>query len=255
MKKIFSLLIILLLISSPCWGGVIMDGSGDIIDFGDNVEPGAITIGVWAYFTEAAVAAERAILSKGYGLNDPWVSYYFAWETDETVRMMAACNGGSAVFCNLGTVLTNNTWYYLAMSYSDASNDLDCYVYNTSGTLVDSDTQSGTSGVIAYSAQSLRVGRQRDGDADFGYGGVGDFSVWDAKLNADYFVFMASSHGKRISLQVQPANLIFYAPLDECGDGATPCTTAGMFKDIVGGVTGTGEGNLTGKAEVILSYP
>ncbi len=79
------------------------------------------------------------------------------------------------------------------------------------------------------------------------------------KLTADEARRACKPKGKRMILQIQPAALFFYLPLDDIANGIS--ADSATFKDISGnGNDGTGDdgGNNTGLTaldETLLTYP
>ncbi len=90
---------------------------------------------------------------------------------------------------------------------------------------------------------------------------VYEVAIWDSELSANDIAILSNSSGKRMALQVQPANLQGYWVLDEGKDGEDFSTTADFYKDISGnanhcqGFDAPTTGNTDNASERFLSYP
>jgi len=85
---------------------------------------------------------------------------------------------------------------------------------------------------------------------------IEEIAIWNTKLSDDEVALLYSSKLKRMPLQIQPANLKLYLPLDDHTAGTALNTT--VFKDLSGnGNDGTGtdaDADSSTTAEV-LNYP
>lgn len=149
-----------------------------------------------------------------------------------------------------GTTITLNAWQHVVTTY-DGSN---VKVYVNAGTPWD----SGNIGSKVYKNSTSRIGLEIADTFPFD-GIINDVAIWNVVLSISEISLIYNSKIKYLPLQIQPANIIGYWPMNNGQDGvsangATIPDLSGNGKDGAGndGANNTG---LTWKAEEVLSYP
>jgi hypothetical protein len=243
------LVILFLLLASPCWGGVTFDTTDDKITMDDittlNI---SVTISLWA--TNVYNDGESA---NGKHIASEWSSWGITMNTATTpdiIRCQIAADSGTSVeFDNLDNL--GNGWHNYVCTYDGTT--VTTYVDGaaTGNTLSNTGSLTGTG--------STTIGAYFGSDSFVWNGIVNEFAVWNTALTASEVALLYNSKVKRIPLQIQPTKLQAYLPLDAVSDGAS--ADAVVFKDLTGngydgtGVDGANNTGLTGTAEVNLTYP
>ena len=243
MKQIFSLILLFLLICSPCYAGVDFNGDADYINCGTDSSlaiTGDITIATWL---QLGHFGHRVIIRK---LNN----FHLEKSTIE---------GWVTVKIDGSTVIGAGKWAYdqegiiSLIVTRDVTND-------TAEAWVDGVSQGEVSytGTPSGGANECDIGAFLErGTYYYFYNDlVEEIAVWNTKLSDDEVALLYSSKLKRMPLQIQPANLKLYLPLDDHTAGTALNTT--VFKDLSGnGNDGTGtdaDADSSTTAEV-LNYP
>jgi len=150
------------------------------------------------------------------------------------------------------TGLDDGAWHHATFVYSGDLPDI--YI---DGALSNGATVS--SGVMGNinNAVSLFIGSLRD-VASYWDGTIGEIAFWNTDLSAIQAALLCDSRVKRIPLQVAPANLVAYWPMDDKphGTNANGDTVLDISSNTNNGTGDDGAGNvLTWQAEEVLSYP
>ena len=223
MKKIFRffcLILLFLLICSPCYAGV---------DFNDLVLPvdtiqtndtnygiDAYTVSFWAYRESITWAYLFDCRNSGTGY------LYF----DPNAGTLVFSSGGTIYIDNVATnVLPADSWHHVLVKD------------------------------ITLNIQILSIG-SKGGNIEAWDGKITEFAIGDNTLTADEITLMSKSRLKGMPLQIQPTALKLYLPLDDYSAGVSINTLT--FNDLSGnGIIATGtdaDGDSFTTAE-ILNYP
>ena len=249
MKKL-CLLLLLFSFCFTCWAGVDFDGTDDQIDTVDiNALDGAsgITVACWMKWGGASGGwtTDRKLSRKGstYTL--------FGGSTNSKVNFGIKDSGASWHFSGDSTTsVDDNAWYHIAGVY-DGSH-MRIYVNGN-----DENNSNEGAFVTESNANSVPVG-SADG-SDYFNGEITEFAIWDTGLSAAQLSLLANSKVKRMPLQIEPANIQIYLPMDaeESGTSADGDTFLYLSENGNNGTGDDGAGNtgLTATGEEILSYP
>lgn len=241
---------------SICWAGVDFAGDDDSINAGsgssvDNIWATGGTISVWLNLDSDGGGDEGRIIQKG------------DWEIDTVSEAGGKVKiffwhkwSGTSLGCTTtNTVIDLNTWSHFVLTYdkSSAANNPVMYV-NASSVATNDPTPTGTADTDAphdWIIGNVASVRGFDGE-------MSDLAAWNVILTQAQIDQLYNSRLKGMPMQVAPANLKAYWPLNDICDG---CDLAGAsFLDRSGnGNTGTGsDANASGgqgRAESVLTYP
>ena len=270
MKRILPFILLFILICSPCWGGISLDGADDHC-FHDSVgianlePPRLLTACAWAKRNGASESSGRIICrAVNDGASGPFISWCITTDADSDTDIHVFT--GFASGFNTGTAVTvfddTTTWHHVCQRIIADSDSTVIHQLYVDGVQVASDDTAKNEDII-YEVTS------GDGDTLIGCGGsltgtacgafdVTDFVFYNIDL-ADAQILQLAAKSKRIGLNVKPSNLQMIHPLDEHADGDS--VDGGTYHDISGNgynFTCDNGGNNTGMtaaAEEILSYP
>lgn len=257
MKKIFILITILILYSTPINASVYFQGTDDIA-YGSSVATtatGVFTMSMWIYWTNSGDGGlwfyNGSSDANGWGLAT-LSSTCGASNKIGLIVGMRSCDS-----LNCGTALSANTWTHVtvvhgATNYSSkyVNGVYDCTSANPVTPITP--TPKGSYGYSLGTGTTLSAG-------DFMPVIMEDVCVWNVALTADEIAQLGKSKVKGICKQIQPANLQLYLPLDEVADGAS--ADGVTLKDLSGnennavGDDGGNDTGLTGSATQLLTSP
>ncbi len=257
MKKLFTFCLMLLLLS-PCWAGVDLTGAeNDGVNFGNSEFSltQSITVSCWVKYDTLTQNAHANIFAKRTGGAQPFISYQLK-ATDGSADDSLNFSVGLNLIRSSGNfdVGTTTEWVHILGTWSDG-NPVRLWVNN-----INQVSSINYSGTIQFNASFDNIIGYDDQDANRGFNGkVSEAAIWDVVISDNEIALLANSKVKGIPLQIQPANLQFYAPLDDFVDGTNLNTDANGYKDRSGnGNDGQGVDADTDSlniAEQILSYP
>ena len=247
MKKIFSLILLILLMCSPCYAGVDFTPNSTI-NCGTSVIGVNLSISAWI---NTSSATDAQIVSKdddqAGGVRE------FQFRTSGTKLQTIVFIGGNVGIATSGASVNTGSWVHVAGTYDgttirtyiNGSPDGTDATYNG-----DADSSDDEVGIGARLSNAGAVIEEKfDGQ-------ITEVCLWNTALTADEISLLYSSRLKGISLQIKPANLKLYLPLDDHASGTALNTT--VFKDLSGnGNDGTGvdtDADSFTTAE-ILNYP
>lgn len=246
--------------------GILFDGIDDKIDTNGNLNDistdweNDITIAWWQKYTRDG-AVVRVMGSNNAGVNSLFqVLLDFEGGVGHnpgyiTLSLRDEDGGGATVVGSSGSVLVEGQWQLIAVSRSG----------NTGFVYVDNvEVASGSLAAInnmATFTNDFLVGALNNVGAPLDYylGDLDELAIWTQALSANERANLASSRIKYMPLQIQPANLKAYWPMDDEPDGTS--ADGDTLRDLSGnGNDGTGDDGanntgLTWKAEEVLSYP
>jgi len=226
MKKIFrffGLILLFLLICSPCYAGVLFNGSDTYISVNTSISSvPALSILMWLKTSSSATSGIADFTGDWYGENGGSYRFYF---------------GGAGVDGN--TSLTDGAWHCLVIVLDvDAAKDVKVYV---DGSL---DKEQNV-GYASFSLANPSLLGASNTDSYIWTGQINEVAIWNVALTANEASILAKSKVKRTPLQIQPANLKSYYPFDSYEEGYTlkkfliPNPTGANPEYIMDGNTGT----------------
>lgn len=252
MRKIFCI-IILLLISPACsWAGIALSGDADYIDFGSDssLSPAAITISIWLNPSDLTNSYSAVVSRIDDPANDGF--YQILLKSNGTIAMYVK---GNSVIAYDGAgvhTLSIGTWYNIILTY-DSSAGLAGYVNGVS------DGTDAADGNLLVRTAILAVGNDFNTGGRLLTGKVSEVAIWGTVISASDIELLSKSKVKGMPYQISPSNLLLYAPLDDFSDGTALNTDAGGYVDRSGnGNDGQGvdaDNDSTNIAEEVLSYP
>jgi len=208
MQKIFLNVlcaIFLLFSSTNSWSSIDLNGDGDYITSSDLIgESQSFTVLLW-FFTDDDTSAKGLVSEDTGGAGRDWQLIL----TGGGIRIRVWDTGGSAA--DTGTIETvaivADAWTQIGMSWNSSTEDI---FYSINGVNTDSTLNQDT----------LRNGATLYGPG-FAFstsftlnGKLSEVALWNTVLTSAEIALYYNSRGKRIPLQIQPANLLAYYPLD-----------------------------------------
>lgn len=253
MKKLLVLIIVLSMVM-PSFASVRFDGTDDLILLSDNGildSATSVSISFWANMGTLATS-ERFLHKWDAGTHR---GILVSVENNDEI-LCAFANGNLDIFKTASTNLITGVWYHIVVVWNDNNSVWRIYVNGSS---------EGLATVANQNVSTIRVG-----DIPFEIGGKGtdgqflemtqsEVAIWkDVQLTQEEVTQLYKSQIKGMPLQIQPAGLVGYWPLDDVPDGTSG--DSATFLDLSkngNNATGDDGGNntgLTARAEVILSY-
>ncbi len=267
MKKIFIILLLLNFICFTSFAAVNFDGIDDTIVLSTNANGTPLDAGLKSEWTVACWIKPTGASVHGRpfgwwdGIQDGGIG---------RTEYLLFINGGVAAsgwqnnishngyFPTDPAGLSLNTWYHLVGTFKQ-NGTAKIYVNG-----VEKDSVAVANEPI-YDAPAGRFFIGAGGDAGGGLedpfeGIVTECAAWDVELTVNEIKLLANSRVKRMPLQIRPANLKVYYPLNDQPDGTSGDGDTFVNRVSPGTVDGTGDNGanntgLTAKAEEVLSYP
>jgi len=251
LKKLSWLPLSLLLVS-PVWAGVDFAGDTDKIATSDiPVEATPITLAAWINL-ETLSGDESGIINKW----DADTAFFWRVENDGAIRFQTS-DGSSRASETAATIISAGTWYHVALTFDgEAGTGGGHATHYVDGVLKTEDTTDNTY-VIQDTADVIQFGLRAASSDEFN-GKMSEVAVWvGVELSQAEINLLALSKVKGMPLQIQPASLKIYLPLDDYPEGTG--TISGLtFIDRSGnGNDGTGtdaDNDSDTIAEEVLSY-
>lgn len=222
------------------------DGAGDYVLHADNAVldiEGELTIALWIKPTELQNNTYYTVVYKGNPTDE--ANYYFQVYGDEL-------NFGNYEFGWKGTSTTNtdlqiNEWVHIAITYSDASDDIDFYVNG----LLQQDNGFDHDLSLSVSDEPLYVGSSA-GELEFYKGFMDEVKIYPYVRSADEIkqdYLFSSSRGSAVVLGAQDQTflsdgLVAYWKIDEHSGTAELSDSSGNEKSLA--MNGFVEGNWVG---------
>ncbi len=245
------LILIFLLICSPVYGGVDLDGSDDRLNCGDiDLNVSTSSMSAWVKFESGA---NGFVVNKDY--NGVVLPYSLNVGGNDSPINIDGSGWFSGSWKNSGltTDLRDGTWHHVVGTWD--KNATPTLAYYVDGVL-DSSSSEGSGLDRIQNNEPTYLGRY-DFSAQTAKGQITEVALWNIALTAVQVANLAS-RVKRVPLQIG-GGLEAYWPLDDqpdavSGDGKTFMDLSGNGNHCTGdnGANNTG---LTGKAEEALSYP
>lgn len=251
--RIPKILIALLLFCNTTFAAVDFNGDADYISFGavTGFPTGTSqrTACAWVNTDSFDVGTNDA----AFGLsNDTGIGKFMTVYAEDNAFSIGM--SGHRVISPKST-LSTGTWYYVCVvvpSGATTTANVKLYINGVNQTL---STEGGSSQTLNTGAVNIQIGANGN-TTEFFNGRVADFEGWATDVSAN-LLDIYNSKIKNMPLQISSSNLKILAPLDQGSDGSAMSTSAGFYKDIVGGNNGTGtdaNGNSLNYAEQVLAY-
>jgi len=260
------IVLLFLLISSIGFAGIEFDNADDNINLGDidaADTASELTISAWVY--HESTVGDDAIYQKISSAITNGILFFrdnFALISGRTdtynIFIEDSADGDIFRIEGASNASTSQTWTHVATTIIKGnSTGLRLYING----IEDANGPIDLTNLGGFDAgtRPLRIGQGESTTVRTFHGGITEYAVWDKSLTAAEILLLATSKAKRLPLQIQPANLLFYLPMDDVADGVS--ADAVTLKDLSSaGNDGTGEDGanntgLTGRAEEVLTYP
>jgi len=254
MRRLFlNVLCVLWLFTSVSlsFGGINFDKIDDIVTLTNGIDITQWTISVWIYPVSTGEGTAGRIYHGGTTSNPK-----FSIFTNNALDFFCIFSGDDGEWTTNVNALTLNIWQHAAMTWA-GTNATDPIFY-VSGSVVNS-----TETLIPTLVRESLVGGgfigNRGTTAATWEGQIAEIAIWNVILTPTEIAQLANSKIKGMPLQIRPANLKGYWPMDDQPAGTS--ADGDTVRDLSGnGNNGTGNdgANNTGlawTAESILSYP
>jgi len=201
----------------PVYRGIEFDGVDDYIDCGsatglDNIAAinNAITISAWINSAGAGDSLYPTIVDKLL-LDAGWK---FGLSTTNTKVVFYHYCSGNDLDKQTNAIITDNSWYHTLITWDNSliAANVHIYVNNVEPTYAIS--IDGTTALQSDAANNLRIGARSATGGEF-KGKISEVAIWSAILTASQIALLANSKIKGMPLQIQPAKLVMYLPLDD----------------------------------------
>ena len=249
--------ITLVLFPFVVWGGVDLDGTNDYIDCGTDSSLDAIgnnyTISAWIYPTTIDSTARYIVCKTSSADPYIWIFYIQSGLTyTNTIRFAADYGTDDLQHFSVDNAINLNEWQSVILTWDGGSVASNVHIFVNGVEVSYDQAQDGSGTSPSDSGANLYIGNRQDISRPVD-GQITEVAIWNVVLTAQEIKQLAKSRVKRIPLQIRPANLKLYLPLDDGANGATTPTTA---RDYSGnGNDGTLTNSPVWKAEEVLSYP
>ena len=248
--RILKFTAIFLLMSNLAWGGINFDGTDDSVDgSGSLLTAVPITIAAWIY--PANTNANKVAVWLGDNGGAQWNAFYIIPSNNAKLSAVSANNN---VFSGADStsIYSANTWYHICGVFASSMSRT---IYFNGVNEVTNTTSSTPVGIDSFFIGKHGV----TGGGSLMNGQITEVAIWNVALTDAEVALLASSRIKGIPLQVRPANLKLYYPMDDQSQGTSADGTT--IRDYSGsGNNGLGNNgaNNTGclfAGESALSYP
>lgn len=253
MRKL--LILLLLLISAPCCAAVDLNGDADSINIGSGTsidQLGPVTI--YAVVNLDTIdSTARYIFGSSDASNNPRIALFV--ESSNTVRL-AVLGSNSLDRVGAGGSMPTGTTTTVICTWDGSGTATNSHIY-VNGSEITYATSGDGSGFNDDSGGNKTIGNRNDLARPLN-GKIYVFALWNSVLSSTSISMLSNSGDIRLPLQIEPANLVAYYPLDDFSGGTALSTAAGGYKDLSGnGNNGQGvdaNGNSLNVSEDVLSY-
>lgn len=260
LHKLKLIILSLFLLPSICLAGVLFDAVDDVIDCGsdsalDNMS--TFTYSAWIYPTGYGGGSKGRIIQKGNNVSGGKFLYYTNVDVNAPSIALWVQWTTYGKWYSPATPFALNTWNHIAATYDTSATTNNAIIY-INGTSVSLTSTAPTGTITSDAAASLAIGNESTVFSRAFQGIIDEVAVWNSILTANEISILANSRLRRMPLQIQPANLKLYLPLESVSDGAS--ADGVVFKDLSGntnnGTANDGANNTgcAGSGEVVLSY-
>jgi len=252
---VFKYLLIFMLLCTSCHAGVDFDGTDDVVSLPASSvvfnSGNPFSFSCWVYWGRSGSSSLEYLYAGSQDwsgviqINHDWNFIFFSCDGDTEINTESNDDA-----------VPLNTWSHIVVTWDGSVTATNVKFY-VNGSLIAH--QSNQNGVNLSSDTGVKyLGNRNDGARPFD-GIINEVALWSAVLSATEITILAKSKVKGIPLQIQPANLVMYLPLDDEADGTS--ADGDTFVDRSGsgyegtGVDGGNNTGLTARAEEYLSYP
>ena len=240
------------LMAATVSAGMTLDGTDDFIPASSYLGiSGTAARSVSFWFNSTDTAGTDHLL--GWGDNGTGAGEGFRFSQENGV-IWGRFNTG--VTAQWGTGLNDGAWHHFTYSFPSAGVNQDAVVY-IDGSLSTGTFANGTTALNTEATKVVTMGRFPGANTGYYSGNVNEVAIWSTNLSAAEQQQLYNARVKRLPLQISPANLVVYLPLDDVADGASGDGIS--FFEFKGnaftGDNGANNTGLTAKAEAILTYP
>lgn len=248
--KSFVAILLSILLSSTAFGAVNFDGVGDYINCNDvaSLDFGTTTDFSISFWVKTSSSGVNSFISKR--TSDASKAGYTIWMLDGNTIYETIDDGlGHKAENPVTFAIGNGAWHNIILTADRDGN----VTLDVDGTNLGSWGMSTVTNVDTISPFLLGI-------FDLGTypltGVISEVAVWNTVLTAPQRALLANSRIKGMPLQIAPANLKLYLPLDDHTSNDTANSANGLvFKDMSGnGNNGTASG-CNAQGETVLSYP
>lgn len=224
MKRLLILLICCCFATSA-WGGVDFNGDSDNI----RIESAIVTgypFTMFCWFTVASITNANMLIWVGdKDVTSNWYGLTMYEGVDGKLAVMAVTPGGFQI-AHTSNLATANKWHSACGIFTNATLRrvyLDADVANRG---------AGTNSLTVADIDRFGIGRDLDTSSSRAHDGkMSEVYVWDVALTEAELVALHNSKVKGFGLQIQPANLVAYYPLDDYPTG-TPIMSKPNFSSL-----------------------
>jgi hypothetical protein len=257
------LLFLFLLIPTLCFGGITFDGVDDYVQVTD-----------WISSNQAAFSC-YARCNFTSSDTDDFIAYYrtsgapgtgFSFQRDDVGAVSGRTDcfrvgvaGATTLYTVEGATnsAVSGTWYDVIWVFSSAADTLRLYI-NGVEDFYSGDT-SGAGDMVAQTTNCFIGATSATAANTMMNGQITEIAFWDVALTVAEVALLSNSKIKGIPLQIRPANLVLYLPMDDqtadtSADGDTVYDKSGNARNGTG-VDGANNTGLTWSGESVLSYP
>jgi len=252
MKKIFSLILLVLLMFSPCYAGVDFNGDLDEIDCGTSdtlsmYNNSEFTISAWVKL--GAKTTDRPIVTRDINGVLTTIVYMLWWDAGDDLWEFFVRDVASGLhYAKMDSAPNIGQWYHLVAVWDGT----DIYIYEDG---VVGTTTSAITTILDDSTERTRIGRREENNTIFD-GIINDVKIWNKGLTSTQALQEYTSKLKYF-MQQESANLQMYLPMDDYSAGTA--INGKTFNDASGngndGVGVDADADSFTTAEEILNYP
>lgn|SRR3990167_4701507 len=257
MNLLVRIILILSLICSPAYAGITFDKVDDLLTCGttDDImeENVALTISAWIKPVSTGLNGGGRIIERLETDGNPGVVFHMI--NTNTLRFLVA-GSTNLIRTASNSSVTLNAWNHVLVTWDGSTTATGVSIY-VNGTVTTYQTTTNGVSLADNSAQTVKIGDTSIANRTFD-GTITEVAVWQVVLTAQEISTLALSRVKRMPLQIQPASLDAYWPLDEEEDGSSAdgdtFVNYGVTSHTCTGIDGTNNTGLTATAEAVLSY-
>lgn len=257
-----SMVVLVGFLAFPAGSTVDVDGTDDFIDLGtatdfnfERTDP--FSVSIWIKIDDSGAGQLRGLVSRA--LTSGNFTGWTLWlRSDNEFHFFFRNDNTPDNEINVSTQATFSSadgWINFVLTYDGSVAASGVTIYKD-GSLIPFDTDSDTLNASTLATVNATIGSTNNGGSPF-TGEITDVAIWGSELSSLEVSQIYNSSGKRMMLQIDPANIISCWALDDISEGAN--LDSFVFIDICGGGNdGTGsDSNASGgqgRAESNLTY-
>lgn len=261
-RPLIAFFLVLFVCSASSWARIDFDGTDDYVDAGTvtNLTATTTTISAWINLDSNTIQQYFVVQQNSGATANNGV---LLWSPGATGTGRFAMTGNlqlaSPVFRHASdSTLSTSTTYHVLGTWdgTNTATGINLYVNGSETSYAVTTNGSGTptssTGKTIFGGGTAVANR-------FMNGRLWEIAVWNVVLNAQEIAHLANSRVRGMSLQIRPASLIGYWPLDDQPDGASADADTladyGPSRFNATGVDGANNTGLASEAERTLSFP